>query len=568
MKYVITYIFTALTVFSACKNDWLDVNPKGKISDDLFTETSVQGLLVGVYNKLDGKSFGQWEYDYAWSGTSMNWVWGSVASDDAYKGTTPGDQPPINPIEDFTVSAANRYVQTGWAHLYSGIRRANSHILIISRMKGLNETTKKQALAQLYFLQSFFYFELLKKYRKIPYIDEMNFGEAETVKQSERSEVYQRIEEKLKVAVTDLPERWKGEPGKATKWAAQTLLGQVYMFQQKFSEAKTALLDVYNNGGFTLMDYYEQNYLARHNNNRESIFELQFSVNDGTSMAETAGIGGGLNFPLGEFGSCCGFFQPSQSFVNSFRTDANGLPDFGNFTDNIPATDPTGNPINNDGGTVDVRLDFTVGRPGHPFLDHGPHPGTLWIRDINNGGPFLYKKNMWLKAEEKTARATNAPGWQNGLNDNNFRKFRLAHVILFLAECEAEGGNLPKAMEYVNMVRNRAKNSINTTNSSFLDKTKATYRVEPYSSFADKADALKKIRHEMRVEFGMEGMRFFDLVRWGEAAEVMNAYLNHEGKIRNYLSGKSFTKGKNEYWPIPQAEIDNSSGALTQDPNY
>jgi len=216
--------------------------------------------------------------------------------------------------------------------------------------------------------------------------------------------------------------------------------------------------------------------------------------------------------------------------------------------------DPTGKVIPAYTSPVDPRLDHTVGRPGKPYLDWGVQDGASWIRDISNGGPYLNKKNMFKQSEKALATST---GWATGVNANNFRKFRKAHVILWLAECEAQGGNLSRATSLVNEIRNRAKTS-NVV--KFADGTPASnYKVEPYTTdFASKEFALKAIKQEDRLEFAMEGMRFFDLVRWGDAATVLNKYLPVDGTQVSALAGKAFVAGQHEIWPIPQQQIDMS----------
>jgi hypothetical protein len=176
---------------------------------------------------------------------------------------------------------------------------------------------------------------------------------------------------------------------------------------------------------------------------------------------------------------------------------------------------------------------------------------------------------MFKKSEKGVF--SNTVGWRSGLNANNFRKFRLSHVILWLAECDAEAGLLHDATLLVNQVRNRAKKS-NVVR--FDDGTPAAnYVVEPYTDdFPSKDYALKAIRYEDALEFSMEGLRFFDLNRWGIAASEINNYLSVESTVIPHLKGRVFTSGQNEVWPIPQREIDLSvkdgKSVLTQNPGY
>ncbi len=364
-----------------------------------------------------------------------------------------------------------------------------------------------------------------------------------------------------------------GDKGRVTSWAAKTYLARIYMFQKKFDLAMPLLQDVYDNGPFTLVDSYEKNYRIAYNNNTESIWEVQYAVNDGADGSPNANWGDGLVFPHGTAGLGIqgAFFQATHNFVSAFRVDGSGLPllnDTYSVDDILPYSKTGASVIYT--GPVDPRLDHTVGRPGVPFLDYGVvHGGDSWVVDAVNMGPYNYKKNMFLKAEASSATTT---GWMTGLNPNNYRIYKLSHVILWLTECEAEVGSLHNATTLVNEIRDRAKGSNVVT---FEDGTPAAnYDVEPYTAdFASKDYALKAVRMELRLEFGMEGMRFFDLVRWGIAADVMNNYLQVEGTVMPPLTGMTFTPGKHERWLVPQTQIDLSDkidgvSVLEQNTNY
>lgn len=234
--------------------------------------------------------------------------------------------------------------------------------------------------------------------------------------------------------------------------------------------------------------------------------------------------------------------------------------------------------------TLDPRLDWSFGRRGIPFLDWGVMRGGDWIKDQQHYGPYLYKKNMFLKSEKGVY--STATGWASGVNANNYRAYRYAHVLLWRAECAVELGDLPYALELVNKVRHRAANHVvmgrchsyelpSSADQHFLvdySKPAANYLVMEYPEFPDAEYARKAIHHELRLEFGMEGHRHFDLVRWGIAAEVLNAYMEKDREFRSLFGGYHpihFEKDKNEYWPIPQSQIDiEGSDVLVQNPGY
>lgn len=549
----ICFLIAYTMLAASCSDSWFIIKPKGEVAIETFSnKDGVNALLIGAYAVVDGTAGGSEVESYA--SAVSNWLWGSVASDDAYKGAGPSSQFPMNAIEQHTLEPFNTYLANHWINLYDGASRTNDVLRIIPEATDMTDQEKVEAEAQAKFLRAHFYFELTIVHGKVPYIDEHTENPSQVP--NDRF-LWAEMEEDMRFAAANLPPRWD-DKGRATQWAAKIYLARIYMFQGKFSEAKPLLEDVYTNGGFVLMPSYEQNFLIEFNNNAESIFEIQYVTNDGFTGSPNAGWGDAGAFPPTNagMGTCCGYFQPSHSLVSAYRVNSSGLPLLDDpyseddmlphsaTGSDVPYTDP-----------VDPRLDHTVGRPGIPYLDWGIHMGHAWVSNVSNGGPYLYKKNMFKQAERALANSTS---WAGGLNPNNFRKYRLAHAILWLAECEAETGSLAKATSLVNEIRNRAKQS-NVVR--FDDGSPAAnYQVEPYpSSFSSKEMALKAIRHEMRIEFAMEGLRFFDLARWGIAAATLNEYLTVEGKLMGHLSGRRFIAGQHEVAPIPQREIDLST---------
>ncbi|WPR75326.1 RagB/SusD family nutrient uptake outer membrane protein [Algoriphagus sp. NG3] len=562
MKRIIAYtILLVLAGISYSCSDFMDIKPKGQADVELFSsKQGVNALLIGAYSVVDGVNGRTGD---GWASAVTNWVWGSVAADDAYKGSNPGDQSQINQIEGFVVDSENLYVAQHWAVMYDGVIRSNDVLKVIPSAEDMTEEEKKIAEAQAKFLRAHFYFQLTIIHGKVPFIDE-NTVDPGIVPNDHA--LWPEIESDMQFAADNLPHRWE-EKGRATQWAAKTYLGRIYLTQKKFAEAKEILQDVYSNGGFSLMSSYEQNYLIEFNNNQESIFEIQYAVNDGFNGSPNGGLGDGINGP--HFMGSSGFFQPTHSLVSSYRVDESGLPLLED-----PYTQDDILPYSSSGDgvlysqPVDPRLDHSIGRPGVPYLDWGIHQGNSWIRNISNGGPYINKKAMFKQSERGVMSSTTGRVF---LNANNYRKFKLSHVILWLAECEAETGSLQRATELVNEIRTRAKNSTVVT---FDDgEPAADYRVEPYpTTFADKEYALLAIQMENRIEFAMEGYRFFDLVRWGIAAPVMNNYFNVDNSQLGYLTGSRFSEGQHEIWPIPQRQIDISINegipVLNQNPGY
>ncbi len=567
MKKILIFSAVILTVLlGSCKDDWFTIKPKGEASfETLLNKNGVNFLLIGAYANVDGAN-NRSAQTQAWSTTVSNWVWGSVRADDAYKGSNSGDQALINDIAGHFLTADNTYVNSNWQQKYDGVLRCNDVLKAVAQAADMTTLEKTQAVAQARFLRAHFYTELTNLYGKVPYISETT--ENPSVVPNDRL-LWPEIEADLKFAQDNLPHRWS-DKGRANKWAAKTYLARVYLAQRKYADAKPLLEDVYTNGGFTLAPQFINNFLIATVNNSESIFEVQYSVNDGFG-ANNANIGDALNSP--SFKSSSNFFQPSHSLVSAFRTGNDGLPvnmDPTTYTaaDQLPYSNATSNASVLYTQPVDVRLDWSISRPGVPDFDWGI-PNITWIRDLNNGGPYMSKKSTYLQSEKNIYSSTTV---RPGANANNYRKFKLSHVILWLAECEAETGSLANATKLVNEIRIRAKNS---TVVKFSDGTPAAnYKTEPYPvNFPSKAFALMAIRHEERLEFALEGVRFFDLVRWGIVGPVLNQYLAVDGLRMPSITGKKFQVGQNEVAPIPLTQIDlskdkNGKSALTQNPGY
>ena len=263
--------------------------------------------------------------------------------------------------------------------------------------------------------------------------------------------------------------------------------------------------------------------------------------------------------------------------MNHFKTDpATGLPNLDTYNLSDVKSDQgilSSDPFVPDTITLDPRLDWTVGRRGIPYLDWGIHPGHDWIREQSSGGPYSPIKNSFYKSQQGSL--TDVSSWAVGSTANNINLIRYADVILWAAEVEIEVGTLQKATDYVNMIRKRMEDPagwvrtyIDPANPQlgFTNIPAANYKIGEYPLFASKDFARKAVRYERMLELAMEGHRFFDLVRWGIAAQEINPYLISEKKISGYLDGAVFTPGKNEYFPIPQAEIDKSGHLMVQNP--
>ncbi len=567
---------TLMVVGVACQDKFLEIPPTGQLSNaQLSSKAGIEGSLISVYSMLNGRG------DRLAS--VANWVWGGIRGGDANKGTDPGDFSSINPIQRFeTISTGD--VAGTWQRKYEGIARANATLrLLATAGSDVSAAEKTRITAEARFLRGLYYFDLKRLYNDTPYIDEtVDYGSGiEKVKNDQN--LYPKIEADVKFAYDNLPETM-GAVGRVNKWAAASMLAKVYLYQKKYPEAK-ALFDLIIANGKTsngkkygLVPRYADLFKASNDNNEESVFASQAAANTGST--NNANPEFDLNFPYNTGpngpGNCCGFNQPSFEFANAFRTDATGLPLLDgsyNTGANQLKTDmgvTSKTDFTPDAGNLDPRIDHTIGRRGIPYLDWMDHPGQDWIRNQPNGGPYSPKKFTYYKSDRGSLQDNSS--WTPGYTALNFPIIRYADVLLMAAEVEIEVGSLAKAREYVNLVRARAANPAGFVTKAGAPAAKYVISEYPASVFASKASATTALRFERRLELGDEGHRFFDLVRWGIAAQTINAYLQYEGassRLPTTLGGATFTAGQDEFLPIPQAQIDlQGKEVLKQNPGY
>lgn len=590
-------VITMLAMINSCSEDFLTKTPPGSTAENVFYDAKgIDALLIGTYAIVPGSSL----WDISWGASIQNWTYGSVASDDAYKGSEEGDQVPVNEIERWAVTTTNNYPADKWKlTLGMGVFRANKALNVVDQsleLGTISETQAKNYRAELLFLRGLFNFEARLVFGDyIPILTEDIEDPTQVSNENPEGAVLNHIISDLKFAWENLPVS-QSQPGRPTKYAAMALAARAYLQDLKYAEAKPLLDNIISSGKFTLMDRFIQNFEIETNNNAESIFEVQANVND-INESLNAEMGIGLNWPHGgDIGMCCGFHQPSQNLVNAFKVNENGLPMFDSFNNNDLKNDAglsSDDEFTPDDHLVDPRLDFTVSRRGIPYKDWGVNRGAAWVRKQTDGGPYLPASKPFFKKSERYSLSTTT-GWQTGINANNYRYIRYSHVLLWRAEIAAFEGDLPKALELVNMIRERAGNDmvmgkvkVNKLPTDFYpwgeegdidwDQPAANYKVESYTSFADAAEAMRAVQWEQRLEFATEGMRFFDLRRWDNLpnkiggksmAEILNSFAAADLRIRpSFMEGANFSEN-DKYMPIPQAQLDLQPDVLVQRPEY
>jgi len=407
-------------------------------------------------------------------------------------------------------------------------------------------------------------------YKNIPIFDE-NATEEDILKVSNNlsnEDAWNKIAADFQYAIDNLPTQ--AETGRTNKLAAQAYLAKLRLYQAYQQDAnhkvtaisQARLQEVVNltqavisSGKYSLHNDIANNFLPETENGSESVFAIQFTINDGTTAGRMT-YEDGLNYPHGapQYG-CCGFHAASQNLVNAHVTDASGLPNFTGFNNSIADLSTA---------TVDPRLDHTVGIDGHPYKYDNTKPfSNSWVRDPGVYGSFHTMRFQQLATSSSYFKLGPFMG-----TAKNYDIIRYDDVLLMQAEAYIELGQQDKALPLINQIRNRAAGS--TAKLKKADGTFASkYKIESYTSAGwTQAYARTALQWERRLEFATEGARFFDLVRWGIAEPTLNAYINIEKSRRPYLATAKFTAGRDEYLPIPQSEITFTNGLYKQNPGY
>ncbi len=547
----------------ACSDSFTNLPAVGALSEEALSNVAgVDLLLIGAYSTLDGESNTRTGNQFGVVGD--NW-WMDVLADEAHKGSTDSDQPDLFALEVFNWNTSNSFFLGKWEALFAGINRSNAVIALIATIEDTDLTNQ---LAEARFLRGHFNFELQVSFGNVPYISEENYAATE-FNQPNPGPIWDQIEADFQFAIDNLPAS-QADVGRPSSWAAKSYMGKTLLQQQKWGPALTMLNDVIMNGPYDLNVEYFTNWALAGENSIESIFAIQFTSDSGQSF--NGNRSGSITQPAdGALGTCCGFYQPSQDMVNSFETDASGLPLLDTYNDDDIANDAGLNdedPFTPFAGTLDPRLDYSVGRRGVEFNGFGVMPGTSWVRatfaDIS--GPYIPKKNVYRSGEDENRGTTGAWGQQS--SGINYDIIRFADVLLMAAEAAAESNDLATAVAYVDRVRLRAKNMTYIKNEDGSADA-ANYLIEPYVSFPDQAYAVKAVRHERRMELSMEGKRLFDLRRYGNSIEVINEYVANESRtIPNFGQKAAAAKDAFVLFPIPINAIDLSGNILTQNPGY
>ena len=541
----------------------LDTVPQGQFTAEQLDESSVEGLLASAYAGLEAHFYGNNE---AFAGPSTNWIF-DVRSDDAYKGGGgTGMEENIHLLEVSEITSDNVSCLNKWQNNYYAISRVHNAMLAVQQASSISNAA--QIMGELKTLRAWYYFDLIRIFKRIPYFTEGEDVNTKSNDEYSREEIFSFIKRDLQEAISVLPEQ-KSSAGRITRTTAQAIHAKVSAFTNSWDEVKTYAGAVIESHQYSLFSNFGDLSKVNHNNGAESIFALQVSTANDNAHINWSNL---LNCTYSEgnlYGTGDDFFYGSQNLVNAFRTNDSGLPFLDGSFNRVNVT-------TNYNGTVDPRLDFTVGRIGMPWRGHTYN--EKWCRAYDTYGEFSNKK-AWPAPEEALA------AWPWGCNSLNFMFIRYADILLLQAEALVEtatgtnaqpdadtDGNLRAARELVNQVRQRAANSNDPNYTPMdLDPFTADYYVAPYPTTVEgnltwtKDYARMAVRMERRLELALEGNRWFDLVRWGDdyLINTMNTYMTEETALRSYYAGRQVSANE-IYLPVPLAEIDNSNGLYKQ----
>lgn len=569
MKKILYSVLTVLALVgtTSCSDFLDDQKPQGVLDSDMVKEPSnVDNLVISAYAVFTtaedvNSSFSMWNFD--------------VRSDDAYKGgngTSDGDVFHQLEIEQ-GVLTTNWNINDMWVRLYNCISRVNSAISVLETTSDSYQL-KAQRLGEMKFLRAYAHFLLKRLYKNIPFIMDANLKQEDynTLSNTEfnNDEGWQQIINDVEYAYSVLPVKQtdKGRPSKA---AAAAFLTKAYLYKayrqddpssnQVTSINREDLLkvieysnpDIYSAGGFDLEADFHNNFRpeTQYENGVESIWAMQYSINDGTKYGNLNWSYGLIvpNIP-GVTDGGCDFYKPSQNLVNAYRTDADGHP----FIDTFNNKDYD---LTQD---ADPRLFLTVGLTGLPYEFNSKYmmdASSTWSR---SNGLYGYYVTLKQNVDPDCGYMVKGSWWGTPMNRI---VFRYADVLLERAEAYAQLNETGEAIKLVNKIRLRAKQSTGMI-ANYPSDYGVKFNISTYNGSYSQEDALKIVKMERRLEMGMESERFFDLVRWGEAEKVLNKYFAEETNNCSIYGDARFTANKNEYLPIPFSQVAASDGHYTQ----
>ena len=492
-------IIIAITVIVSGCSDWFDLKPQGIANEENTPAGSYESQVFVIYGLMR---------DWGITAGLPALLVESVRSDDADKGSTASDGSDQEAMYDnFQYLTSNEYLQRYWTTNYEVINRANTVIDAINQ--GPSVETDSISKAEARFFRAYAFFNLVRAFGDVPKIDfKVESPEETIIPKSPSSEIYTLIDNDLDFATKYLPQSWPSQYlGRLTWGAAVALHARTYMMRSDWNNMYTLSKQVINSHLYNLDTPYEKIFREEGENSSESVFELQCTATDamkqdtriGSQIAEMQGVRGVGSWDLG-----WAWNVPTQSLYEEFEAGD-------------PRRDETFLYVARGAGELS-RI------PANKPWGEKPITGGDVISPYNN-------KKVYCSPELRTRYSLHGY-WVN------IRLIRYADVVLMAAESANELGHTSEALDWLEMIRARAR---------------GTLKVLPKVTDTDLIRLRDAIRHERRVELGMEYGRFYDLVRWDIASTVL---------------GPKGYQTKHALLPIPQNEIDRCNGVLVQNPNY
>ncbi len=519
MKRIKIMIYGLLVAFvgASCSHDLLDIENPNEPTTETFwkTEDDAQKGLDAAYSRFYKE------------GTWMRWLSFryDLGSDEGWSTS------PWNELADWTrFNYVNYNFWEGnnvhWEDFYVGVFRANQVLKYVPEIAFADNARKDGIIGQAEFLRALWYFQIATLWEKGALVLEPKDAGYKPEEVPE-AQLWAQVETDLKSAAAKLPETWNAqERGRATIGAAKALLAKAYMQQRKFEEAKAELqwLIDRENSLYGLMDDYMDNFTHYNENNREGIFEIQFDETNKGNTGNNANMATGFQrtqfYAPGGIGWQDGKARPW--LVDEYKREQNL------------------------DGENDIRLYHNLYYKASPE-DFPDLPSLIYGRVWDDGG---WGNDMFIKKY--------STGYFRNIEDyfapNNYRVIRYADVLLMYAECIVEtGGTTAEAAVHVNKVRQRPSTNLPTLQNSMFS-----------SSLASKEAFLKRLQMERALELCFEGWRWADLKRWGllDTQEGIDELKSRDADFNNFIIGR------HKRLPIPQIEVDNSDGKLTQNSGY
>lgn len=577
MKYFKYSLLLLIIAFSiSCSDDFLEIKPIGIASEETYYDSlsSIDQTVIAAYAQLSARDV--WDIHYSLA-------FGAVPADDSETGgESTSDWPELQNYDRFTHTKNDAIpTETMYRYCYKGLRLANTALEKYAKFPDSPEKLKRSAECK--FLRAFYHFSLVQVFGGVPIASSQIDPDEFTTQRSSIKEVFDFCEADLKDAIANLPTRDKlDNPGRASKGAAQALMCRMLMFESGYAEnypgderftgcknryaealnyAQAVINDATNyslvgidgkrfdswwgtpeglaykttNPGQQKVGGFRWLFTVDGDNSPEGIFEIQ-SVKDGKGWGATRG-------------NVLTVYQTARKYysINS-KTGAVEPKDVGGWSFNSPTeylvnafrnSDPRESNLHSTPGSEydDPRFTTTVGRDSDLI-----RVGVKWVPMFNyNNLPtgMIGRKFEASDEEFKISQPFEGPF--------NIRLIRLADIILLGAEAAFKTGDQSLALQYVNMVRTRARMSGETNKPENLT-----------------AISYEDIIHERRLELALEPHRFFDLVRWG----LTDKFLNGINLAAVSDMKVSFVPGKHEFWPLPTTEVQLSKGALKQYPAW